>query len=74
MPIARERLLDGGVAHELLNRLRIDSGVDQQRGECVAALVEREWLERVWVASLPLRRLALVGLRPGALGTVGDGV
>jgi len=37
MAVARERLLDGPVAHELLNRLGVDASVDQQRGEGVAA-------------------------------------
>src|SRR5262245_49164617 len=74
MPISGERLLDRGVTHELLDRLRVDPGVDQQRREGVATLVKREGREKVGAASLPLRflSLALVDRRPGALCRICD--
>jgi hypothetical protein len=40
--VAREGLLDSRVPHELLDRLRVDPGVDQQRREGMAALVDRQ--------------------------------
>lgn len=59
MPVARERFLNGGMAHELLNGLRVDPGVDQQRREGVAALVKRKRGKKIGIASLPLRFLLL---------------
>lgn len=52
MAVARESLLDGRVTHELLNRLWVDPGIDQQRHKGVATLVERERRKKVGVAPL----------------------
>lgn len=69
VPVDIEGGLDLRVAHELLNRLRVRACVDQQRGKCMAALVEGDRIEQDGCASLPLRRFAreLVGGSPSTL-------
>jgi len=45
VPVDIEGRLDLRVPHELLDGLRVGPGVDQQRGERVSAVVERDRLE-----------------------------
>src|SRR3984885_5540957 len=56
VPVDIEGRLDFRVAHELLNRLRIGAGVNQQRGEGVPALVERDRPQQDSFSALRLRK------------------
>jgi hypothetical protein len=47
MAVAGKGFVDRRVAHELLNGLRVDSRVDQERRECMTTLMERDRLEQV---------------------------
>jgi hypothetical protein len=68
--VSGERLLNRGVSHELLNRLGVDSSVNQQRGKGMSALVKGHGSKRLPKLSL----FACVGLFPRTLSAVADGL
>lgn len=53
-PYREKGLLDSRVPHELLDRLGIDTSVNQQRSERMAALVESDRPQKLRIAPLPL--------------------
>jgi hypothetical protein len=63
------------VAHHLLDRFRVGSGVDQERGEGVPALMQRERGQKRRRSTLGLGRFPLVEIAspPGALRSTVDG-
>jgi hypothetical protein len=75
MAVDIEGRLDLRVAHEGLDGLGVGSGVDQQRSEGVAALVQRERLKQLRLAPGRVGFLALPVIEsgPGPPGSVVDG-